>query len=142
MRTERRNSTFLESNKNHMAVLNLRIKEILTFIPSGKNYKKAMEFYLELGFHLDWEAGGYCGFRKDNCRFLLQNNPNNWGKDNFMMVLEVENLDDWWTQLESLELPKKYEGVKLKAPEDYPWGNREIHLIDPCGVLWHISVSK
>jgi hypothetical protein len=29
--------------------LNLKAKEILTFIPSGKNYKKAIEFYLEVG---------------------------------------------------------------------------------------------
>ena len=77
--------------------LNLKTKDILTFIPSGKNYKKAIDFYLEIGFELDWQADDYCCFRKDKCRFILQNNPNNWGKDNFMMVLEVENLDDWWT---------------------------------------------
>lgn len=58
-----------------------------------------------------------------------------------MMVLETENLDDWWEKLNGLELQKKYEGVKLKAPEVYPWGKKEIHLIDTCGVLWHISVS-
>ncbi|MBD0299485.1 MAG: VOC family protein [Nitrososphaera sp.] len=127
-------------NRNQMETLNLKAKEILTFIPSGKNYKKAIEFYLELGFQLDWQTEDYCSFGKDNCRFLLQNNPSNWGKDNFMMVLEVENLDDWWKHLVSLELQKKYDGVKLRAPENYPWGNREIHLIDPCEVLWHISV--
>ena len=57
-----------------------------------------------------------------------------------MMVLEVENLDDWWKHLQSLNLHEKYDGVKLRAPENYSWGNREIHLIDPCEVLWHISV--
>ena len=123
-----------------MEHLNLKAKELHTFIPSRKNYERAIEFYLELGFHLDWRSGDYCCFRKDNCRFLLQNNPNNWGKDNFMMVLEVEELDHWWTHLQRLQLERKYEGVKLKAPEHYPWGNREIHLIDPCEVLCHISV--
>jgi hypothetical protein len=123
-----------------MGTLNLKAKEILTFIPSGKNYERAIGFYQELGFVLDWRTEGYCSFSKDNCRFLLQNNQNNWGRDNFMMVLEVEDLDDWWEHLSVLELEKKYEEVKLKAPEIYPWGNREIHLIDPCEVLWHISV--
>lgn len=125
-----------------MQPLNLTAKEILTFIPSGKNYKKAIEFYLELGFQMDWQWDGYSSFRKDKCRFILQDNENGWGKDNFMMVLEVEDLDDWWTHLDRLELPKRYEGVKLKAPENYSWGNREIHLIDPCEVLWHICVPS
>ena len=124
-----------------MEGFNLKTKDILTFIPSGKNYKKAIDFYLEIGFELDWQADDYCGFRKDKCRFILQNNPNNWGKDNFMMVLEVENLDDWWRHFERLDLPARYEGVKLKAPQNYPWGNREIHLIDPCEVLWHICAT-
>ena len=123
-----------------MHPLNLKANEILTFIPSGKHYERAVAFYLEIGFALDWHTPDICSFRKDNCRFLLQNNPNNWGKDNFMMVLAVEDLDDWWKHLQSLDLESKYEGVKLRAPEIYPWGNREIHLIDPCEVLWHICV--
>lgn len=124
-----------------MKNFNLTATEILTIIPSGKDYEKAIQFYLEIGFELDWKSETISILRKDNCRFFLQNNPNNWAQDNFMMVLEVENLNDWWEKLNGLELPKKYEGVKLKAPEVYAWGKKEIHLIDPCGVLWHISVT-
>jgi len=58
-----------------------------------------------------------------------------------MMTLEVEDLDAWWEKLSVLELEKKYTEVKLKAPENYPRGKREIHLIDPSNVLWHISVD-
>lgn len=121
---------------------NLTATEILTIIPSGNNYEKAIQFYLEIGFELDWKSETISILRKDKCRFFLQNNPNNWALDNFMMVLEVENLDDWWEKLNGLELQKKYEGVKLKAPEVYSWGKKEIHLIDICGVLWHISVPS
>ena len=39
---------------------------------------------------------------------------------NLMMVLEVQNLDDWWAMLSALELEKKYKGVKLTAPANYP----------------------
>jgi hypothetical protein len=123
-----------------MDELNLRAKEILTIFPSVTDFDTAIRFYLDIGFAVDWRSDSMAVVRKDSCRFLLQNSSNNWIEDNFMMVLEVENLDDWWTHLESLDLAKKYPGVRLRAPEDYPWGNREIHLIDPCGVLWHISV--
>ena len=124
-----------------MEQLNLKAKEILTFIPSGKRYKEAIRFYLEIGFELVWESEEMCLLKRDGCRFFLQNYKNEWAHDNFMMVLEVENLADWWTNLSSLNLPDRYNGVKLKAPEKYPWGKEEIHLIDPCGVLWHISVD-
>ena len=121
--------------------LNLRAKEILTIFPSVIDFETAIKFYLEIGFELDWSSDSMALLRKDHCKFLLQNSSSNWIADNFMMVLEVENLDDWWKMLEGLRLQEKYPGVRLRAPENYPWGKREIHLIDPCGVLWHISVS-
>ena len=119
--------------------MNLKAREILTFIPSVTDFKTAKNFYREIGFGIDYEDESSAIMRKDACRFFLQNNQNNWIDGNFMMVLNVENLDAWWSMLEGLDLPQRYPGVKLKAPEMYPWGNREIHLIDPCGVLWHIA---
>lgn len=123
-----------------MTKLNLKANEILTFIPSVIDFQTAKRFYLEIGFEIDYDDDSLAILRKDRCRFFLQNNSNNWIDGNFMMVLHVEDLDAWWEHLQSLDLESRYEGVKLRAPEVYPWGNREIHLIDPCGVLWHIAV--
>ena len=123
-----------------MATSNTTAKEILTFIPSVVDFDIAKRFYQEIGFEIDYENDALAILRKDRCRFFLQNNSNNWIDGNFMMVLNVEDLDAWWAMLQDLDLEKRYEGVKLRAPEEYPWGNREIHLIDPCGVLWHIAV--
>ena len=125
-----------------MEDLNLRAKEILTIFPSVTDFETAVKFYSEIGFETDWKSDSMAVLRKDQCSFLLQNSSNNWIDGNFMMVLEVENLDHWWKHLEQLNLLEKYPGVRLRAPEDYPWGKREIHLIDPCGVLWHISVPS
>src|SRR5439155_1026832 len=119
-----------------MGNLNLEVKEIRAFIPSGKGYEQAIQFYLDIGFELDWKSESISIIRKNTCRFFLQNYPNDWIQNNFMMALEVENLDDWWIKLSGLDLEKRYAGVRLKAPQNYPWGKREIHLIDPCGVLW------
>ena len=120
--------------------MNLTAKEILTFIPSVVDYQTARRFYVEIGFEIDYEDGSLAILRKGRCRFFLQNNSNNWIEGNFMMVLNVEDLDAWWKHLVGLNLTSRYEGVKLRAPEVYPWGNREIHMIDPSGVLWHIAV--
>lgn len=127
-------------NYNSMTELNLKADEILTFIPSVIDFQIAKKFYIEIGFDVDYEDDSLAILRKDRCRFFLQNNSNNWIDGNFMMVLHVEDLDAWWDHLEGLNLAVRYPNVRLRAPEVYPWGNREIHLIDPCGVLWHIAV--
>lgn len=122
-----------------MQNLNLTAKGILTFIPSGEHYQKSIELYQEMGFTMGWHSPSFSFFQINNCGFILQHYKNDWAQGNFMMVLEVENLDDWWTKLSSLDLEKKYPGVKMKAPEMYPWGKREIHFIDLAGALWHIA---
>ena len=61
-------------------------------------------------------------------------------QSNFMMNLEVEDLDAWWRKIEAARLTEKYPGTRAIPPKDYPWGKREIHLIGPDGVLWHIAI--
>ena len=121
---------------------NLTAKNIATFIPAGEKdeeYDTAIRFYNEIGFETIFHSERLSLLGKDDRKFFVQKYSKEWIYNNMMMVLEVENLDDWWTFLSSLDLEKKYEGVKIKAPEMYPWGIREVHLIDTCGVLWHIS---
>lgn len=118
----------------------LRAKEILAYVPAQRHFDEAIEFYKEIGFEVDFRSDSISVIRKDNCKFFLQNVNYEYADGNFMMTLMVEDLDAWWQHLSGLSLEEKYPGVKLRAPEDYPWGMREIHLIDPCGVLWHIAV--
>jgi hypothetical protein len=119
--------------------MNLSVKELLTFVPSGADFQRTLAFYKALGFTADFESAELTLLRLGSCRFFLQNLVNAEMQNNFMMDLEVENLDDWWTHLQALELPIKFPGTRLRAPEIYPWGKREIHLIGPDGVLWHIA---
>jgi catechol 2,3-dioxygenase-like lactoylglutathione lyase family enzyme len=119
---------------------NLKIKEIMAFVPSGKDYEQALRFYLDLGFEADFKSDDLALLRMGAYRFFLQKFENAGLQGNFMMNMEVENLDDWWARIESLDLKERYPGTRLKGPTTYPWGKREIHLIDPAGVLWHIAV--
>ena len=122
-----------------MNSLNLSVKEIMAFVPSGKNYRMAIDFYKDLGFEVDWDSEELAIIRKGTSRFYLQNFANEEMQKNFMMNIEVENLNDWWQKIESSRIKEKYEGVRVIPPKVYPWGKREIHLIAPDGVLWHIA---
>jgi len=109
-----------------------------TFVPS-RDYAVSEAFYRDLGFQVLWRSDDLMGFAHGDCRFLLQNFYAEELANNFMMFLVVEDLDAWWAQILASGVLDRYAGVRGKAPEPYPWGFREIHLIDPAGVLWHIA---
>ncbi len=110
---------------------------IQPFIPSGKDYNLARRFFLELGFVEQWESDGMAGFQAGECRFFLQRYDNEAFAQNLMMKLVVPDLDSWWAVIQAKSLEVKFPGVRLKPPTVFPWG-REVNIIDPAGVCWHI----
>lgn len=55
-----------------------------------------------------------------------------------MIFIEVENTDEYYKQLLSLNLNEKYENIKLLPVKTMDWG-KECFLIDPSGILWHFG---
>ena len=94
-----------------------------------------------MGFDTAWRQGGLAGLRCGGAYFLLQDiNVPEWQR-NQMVVLEVADLDAFWAGLEPQDLPGRFPGVKLRPPTEFPWG-REVHIIDPAGVCWHVRQAK
>ena len=110
------------------------------FVPSGSDFALACKFFQDLGFAREWESNGVAGFACGNAKFILQDYDVPEFARNYMVRLDVSDLEAWWKQIEALKLDEKYSGVQLKAPADYPWG-REVNIIDPAGVWWHIGQS-
>ncbi len=119
----------------------MKVTKLRPFIPSGKNYILAQNFFEDLGFEKIYSDDGLSIFRMDEQEFFLQNFHNQEFQNNYMLELVVEDLDGWWTHLQSVTLQNKYP-IRVKEPTMYPWGKREINLIDPSGVCWHISEAK
>jgi hypothetical protein len=116
----------------------MKAVKLRPFVPSGQDYTLAQRFFEELGFTKLYSDDGLTIFRVGELEFFLQNFHNREMQDNYMLDLTVDNLDQWWEHIQSLGLERKYP-IKLKEPTLYPWGKREINLIDPAGVCWHIS---
>src|SRR5262245_2005583 len=79
--------------------MNLKANHILAFVPAQRRYDEAIEFYQEIGFTIDYRSDSISVIRKDNCKFFLQNVNYEYADGNFMMTLEVEDLDAWWQHL-------------------------------------------
>ncbi len=110
---------------------------LLPFVPSGPDFAQALDFFGELGFELQWRNAGLAGLRFGAAAFLLQDIDIPEWQRNQMLVLEVDDLDGYWTEIAGKSLPERFAGARLKEPTDFPWG-REVNLIDPAGVCWHV----
>ena len=111
------------------------------FVPSGPQFARSLEFFAALGFETAWQQPGLAGLRFGGAYFLLQDIDVPVWQTNQMIVFEVDSLDAYWSELEPQNLATSFSGVKLRPPTDFPWG-REIHIIDPGGVCWHVRQAK
>jgi hypothetical protein len=110
---------------------------IQPFVPSGRDYAASRRFFAELGFEEQWESNGLAGFKSGDCSFILQEYDNDDFASNLMMKLVVPNLGSWWSTIQLKMLDTHFEGVRLQPPTQFPWG-REVNIIDPAGVCWHV----
>lgn len=115
-------------------------ERVRPFLPT-KDFDLSRRFYEALGFEkvLDSEVAI---FNAGSGGFILQRGYQKDWAENCMMQLMVDDLDAWWARIESLTLAERFGVPKPSAPAMQPWGLRVAYLIDPAGVLWHISERR
>jgi uncharacterized glyoxalase superfamily protein PhnB len=111
------------------------------FVPSGPCFEASLKFFQALGFEVQWRQTGLAGLRCGGAYFMLQEIDVPEWQRNQMITFEVTDLDAYWVELETQDLPGQFAGVSLKPPTDFAWG-REIHVIDPGGVCWHVRQAQ
>ncbi|WP_316833004.1 glyoxalase [Pedobacter aquatilis] len=104
----------------------------------SKNFITSRNFYQEIGFSETKLGADMCFFQNQKIGFYLQNAFVQDWVDNTMIFLEVEDLDQTYHDLFSLDLKSKYPEVKLIPIRSAHWG-REFFLHDPAGILWHFG---
>jgi hypothetical protein len=104
----------------------------------AKNFEVSRSFYRDLGFQEVILFYNMSYFKTEGLGFYLQDAYVKDWVDNTMIFLEVDDVDRYWKELQTLDLATKYEGVKLTAIRNMDWG-RECFLHDPSGILWHFG---
>ena len=112
-------------------------KSIRPFI-GAKHYDVSRSFYRDLGFEERVIDAHMSYFKSEEFGFYLQNAYVKDWVDNTMVFMEVDDVDQFWKELVALELPAKYDGVRLTPIRHYDWG-KECFLHDPSGILWHFG---
>lgn len=110
------------------------------FLPA-RDFDLSKRFYEALGFEKTLD-GEVAIFRAGSGGFILQRHFQEDWAANFMMQLMVDDLAAWWAHIESLELSKRFGVPPPKAPAMQPWGLLSAYVVDPAGVLWHVSQRR
>jgi catechol 2,3-dioxygenase-like lactoylglutathione lyase family enzyme len=110
---------------------------IRPFIGS-QDFDLSRSFYRDLGFKEVVLSHNMSLFSTQGLGFYLQDAYVRDWIMNTMIFLEVEDVDQYWKELSALELPAKYQGVRLSPVKTDDWG-RECFLHDPAGILWHFG---
>jgi|SaaInlStandDraft_1057018.scaffolds.fasta_scaffold558462_1 hypothetical protein len=117
----------------------MNYQSIKPIIPSGENFEQSLSFFKHIGFTVNWKNESISELQYENCLFLLQNFNNQEFQNNYMVSVNVENLDEFYKFLLSKNLLEMFPSVRFTEPKEMPWGIREINLIDLAGVCWHFA---
>jgi catechol 2,3-dioxygenase-like lactoylglutathione lyase family enzyme len=116
-------------------------KSVRTFI-GARDFEESRRFYKELGFDESVISQDMSYFKIfENLGFYLQNYYAKDWVDNSMIFLEVNDVHQYWDDLQTLGLHKKYKNVRLTPIKENDWG-RECFMHDPSGILWHFGQFK
>ena len=113
----------------------MKFLSLQPFVPSGNDFDRSKELFLQLGFSIRWDAGDYVSFDRDGCSFILQKFDNKEFAENFMITVGVTNVDEFRKEVIDKKLPEKF-GIKIGEASMQPYG-REVNIIDIAGVCWH-----
>lgn len=113
----------------------MKFLSLQPFVPSGTDFEKSRQLFLELGFDISFEAPGYTGFEKDGCRFILQHYDVPGFAENFMLTVRVESANEFRNYVIDKGLPEKF-GIRIGQVTQQPYG-KEVNIIDVAGVCWH-----
>lgn len=117
--------------------MNSKAASIRPFI-GAKDYNVSRRFYLDLGFTEVILSNDMSLFKTGQVGFYLQNAYVKDWIDNSMIFVEVEDVDQYWNELLSLDLPASYPAVRIVPVRHNDWG-KECFLHDPSGILWHFG---
>jgi ketosteroid isomerase-like protein len=114
---------------------------LLPFVPSGSDYDGSRRLFAALGFEEIREGSGFATFQSGDVTFILQRYDMPGFAENLMLLLTVPDVDAWWKDIAARDLERSFPGVRIKPPQNTPWG-RTVDLVDLAGVCWHIQSRR
>jgi|SRR5687767_12249605 len=112
----------------------LTIKELVVYVPS-ESFTLSQRFYAALGFKLTEGWGGTIDCSLGGARFRLQNYYNKDWAENFMIKLDVDNIEAWHAHAREVIDNGDFGHARYDKSIELVGDTKIFHVWDPCGVL-------
>ncbi|BBO35682.1 hypothetical protein [Lacipirellula parvula] len=113
--------------------MSLSIRDFKVYMPA-KDFSLSKKFYSALGFTQSEGWGGTADFALNGFRFRLQDfYVKDWA-ENFMVVINVDDAEEWRARALELEATGEFSGMSVR-PLEKTGDTVLFHVLDPTGVL-------
>ncbi|MCL4257263.1 MAG: hypothetical protein KJZ53_01895 [Anaerolineales bacterium] len=111
------------------------IKSLKAYVPA-KDLELSKRFYTALGFTMTPGWGGTADFELNGFEFRLQDHYVKDWAENFMFVIEVEDVQAWYQLAQELQAqPEFRKAMRITPPQIVDGRFNVLHVVDPAGVL-------
>ena len=126
----------LESNVSDLT--DLTASDIKPFI-GARNFDESRDFYVALGWKLNWERGDLAELELGNCRFYLQRFYRKAWCENSMLHITVKDAAAWHRHVQAVLAKRPYGAARVRPPQKEDYGALVTYVWDPSGVLLHLA---
>ena len=116
----------------------LKATDISAFVPA-RDFELSKRFYRALGWEtIDVGPGLALVTVADHQRFYVQDYYLKEFADNSMLHITVESASDWHAHVVAALEGGRFDGARVQAPAQQPYGATVVFVHDPAGVLIHL----
>lgn len=115
-----------------------RVTDIKPFI-GARDYTESRDFYVALGWRLNFDAGDIAELELDGCRFYLQRYYQKQWCDNTMLHITVGDAQAWFEHVTGVLTERSFGTARVKPPTEQDYGALVTFVWDPSGVLLHFA---
>ena len=113
----------------------MKFLSIQPIVPSGNDFEKSKQLFIELGFRMAWGDSDYADFESDECKFVLQRLDKPEFAQNYMLIVDIDHAAEFRSLVLHKNLPERF-GIRISEVNQQPYG-KEVNIIDTAGVCWH-----
>ena len=116
----------------------LSVSDVKPFIGS-KDFAVSRDFYVALGWKLNFDGGGIAELELGNSRFYLQKYYQKDWCENTMLHIKVRDAREWYGHVKAILDTQKYGEARVRPPVEQDYGALVTFVWDPAGVLLHFA---
>ena len=117
---------------------NLTASDVIPFV-GAKDFDISRDFYVALGWKLNWDRGALAELELGGSRFFLQRYFQQDWCENSMLHVTVADAEAWHAHASAVIERGSFAAARVNPPKREDYGALVTYIWDPAGVLLHMA---